>query len=244
MVQPPAVVQHEPVAHGLGEQLPPLVHTPEQLAWVTNVHEPETQQVPLGCGQGFGTQIAPPVHVAEQLGWVVTEQVPAAVQHEPVAHGSGEHVPPAKNVPPPDVHAVCVPTLQVVPVQHEPVITPTVAPPGVGMVMRNEAGPPACARHRLTETLPDAGATSLVKRKLNIEPQRSTLALKSLPPMFASVWLSVTEEVPDHVGVLPVCAGPVQLTSVLEAPPPETAQSSAARSAGLPAFGAPTASTS
>ncbi len=105
---------------------------------------------------------------------LVTVHAPLVAQHAPdvETHGLGEQDPPiSPNTP---EQAAAVVTVQVVPVQQTPVDALKVAPPGVGTFIVNEVGVPG--RNIVTCTLPAAGATVVVKRKLYSVPQRRALA--------------------------------------------------------------------
>ena len=135
------------------------------------------QHAPVGTGHGFGEHDPPLVHVPEHVGEVLTEHTPLR-QQAPLTHGSGAQVLPGNpQVPAP--HAACVLTEQVWPVQQLAARLLMAAPPGVEVPIVKAV--PLPGRHRPTAIEPVPGASSLVKRKLNIVPQRSTLALWSLP---------------------------------------------------------------
>ena len=92
----------------------------------------------------------------------------------------GEQVVPG-NCHPPAPQSACAVMAHARPVQQAAVSDETVAPAGVGTLFKTNAAP-VPGRQSPTAMEPVlAGATSLWNRKLNMVPQRSTLALWSLP---------------------------------------------------------------
>jgi len=118
-------MSHAGDGHGLGGQKPLMVHVePEtpHCAWVTTVHKPLLQQVPVAGGQGLGEHDPPVVHTPEHEASATNVQLPR-LQHRPgTAQGlEAQFVPGPRQSPKTNSQAANVFSEHAVPTQHAPV---------------------------------------------------------------------------------------------------------------------------